>query len=67
MEELIFLVKESEEGGYTAQGLGVAIFTEAESIPLLKEEITDAIHCHFDESKPRLVRLHYVKEEYFTA
>jgi len=67
MEELIFLVKESDEGGYTAQGVGVAIFTEAESIPSLKEEIKDAIQCHFEESKPRLVRLHFVKEEYFTA
>ncbi len=28
MEEVIFLVEESDEGGYIAKGLGVSIFTE---------------------------------------
>jgi len=28
MEEVIFLVEESLEGGYTAKGLGVSIYTE---------------------------------------
>lgn len=67
MEELIFLVKESDEGGLIAQGVGISIITEAETIPALKEEIKDALHCHFEDSKQRLVRLHYVKEEFFTA
>jgi hypothetical protein len=31
MEELIFLVEESDEGVCTAKGLGVSIFTEAET------------------------------------
>ncbi len=67
MEEIIFLVEESVEGGYTAKGLGVSIFTEGETIEELQEKIKDAIHCHFDEVKPRLVRLHMVKELVFAA
>ncbi len=31
MSEVIFLVEEAPEGGYTARALGEAIFTEAET------------------------------------
>ena len=51
MEELIFLVKESEEGGFTAKGLSVSIYTEADTIDKLKEAVKDAIKCHFEDSK----------------
>jgi hypothetical protein len=67
MEEIIFLVEESPEGGYTAKGLGVSIFTEGETIEDLQKNIKDAILCHFDIEKPRLVRLHMVKELVFAA
>ena len=57
MEEIIFLVEEDVEGGFTAEGLGVAIFTEGETIDDL-QKIKDAILCHFDEQQPkRLVKL----------
>ena len=52
MDEIIFLVEESPEGGYTAKGMGVSIFTEAESHDALKESVKDAIHCHYDDDKP---------------
>jgi hypothetical protein len=67
MEEIIFLVKESPEGGFEAKGLGVSIFTEAETIDGLQEKIKDAVQCHFEEVKPRLIRLHMVKEYVFAA
>jgi hypothetical protein len=67
MEELIFLVEESEEGGYIAKGIGVSIFTEADTIEQLKEAVKDAIQCHFDDTRPKLVRFHMVKEEVFAA
>lgn len=51
MEEVIFLVEESEEGGYIAKGLGVSIFTEAENIEQLREAVKEAVHCHFDDNK----------------
>jgi hypothetical protein len=67
MEEIIFLVEESPEGGYTARALGFSIITESESIHELKQKIKDAIQSHFDESKTRLVQLRMVKEEFFAA
>ncbi len=68
MEEIIFIVEESLEGGYEAKALGEAIFTEAESLQELKESIRDAVKCHFDENElPRIIRLHFVKEEVITV
>ena len=63
-KEIIFLVEESPEGGYEARALGHAIFTEADSFEELKEQIRDAVRCHFDEDeRPRVIRLHRVQEE----
>ena len=62
--ELIFEVKESPEGGYEARALGYSIFTEAETFEELKTLIRDAVQCHFqDQSRPRTVRLHLVRDE----
>lgn len=67
MEEVIFLVEESHEGGYTAKGMGVSIFTEADTLESLRTAVREAVHCHFDDQKPRLIRLHVVKDEVFAA
>ena len=68
MKEIIFIVEESLEGGYEARALETAIFTEAESLPELRESIKEAVRCHFDEKgMPRIIRLHFVKEEVITA
>ena len=67
MEEVIFLVEESPEGGLTAKGLGVSIYTQADTIEALREAVKDAVHCHYDDAKQRLIRLHMVKEEVFAA
>jgi hypothetical protein len=67
MQEIIFLVEESEEGGFTAKALGVSIFTEAETYEALKDAVKDAVHCHLDDGVRRIIRLHYVKEEVFAA
>jgi hypothetical protein len=62
--ELIFLIQEAPEGGYTAQALGQSIFTEADTYAELKIQIADAVRCHFDEHElPMCVRLHFVKDE----
>ncbi len=67
MKEIIFLVEESLEGGYEAKALGESILTEAENLNDLKESIKDAVKCHFDEKDlPRIIRLHFVKEEVIT-
>ena len=67
MKELIFLVEEDPEGGYTAQAVGETIFTQGETVAELKNMIRDAIDCHYDTPAqwPQLVRLHFVKDEVF--
>ena len=63
-KEIIFLVEEAPEGGYTARALGHNICTEADSFAKLKKMVQDATHCHFEaEEMPRLIRLHMVKDE----
>ena len=62
--EIIFEVKESDEGGYEARALGHSIFTQAEDWNDLKEMARDAVLCHFEEgSAPRVIRLHLIREE----
>jgi len=64
MNELIFLVEEAPEGGYTARALGQSIFTEAETLEELRTNVRDAVQCHFDDGKaPKVIRLHFVREE----
>ena len=62
------LIEEAPEGGYTARALGESIFTEADDLPAPREQIRDAVHCHFDEGRaPKIIRLHLVKEEVIAA
>ena len=64
MSEIIFIIENSNEGGYTAYALGHSIYTEGETVEELKKNIKDAIRCHFDEKTlPHIVRLHMVKDE----
>ena len=68
MEELIFLVTEAPEGGLTARALGFSIFTEADDLESLREQVRDAVRCHFEEGRgPRVIRLHFVREEVIAA
>jgi predicted RNase H-like HicB family nuclease len=64
MNEIIFLIEDALEGGFTAKAIGENIFTEAESLDELKLNIKEAVECHFEEDKkPKLIRLHMIKEE----
>jgi hypothetical protein len=64
MNELIFLVEEAAEGGFTARALGESIFTEAETLDQLRSAVRDSARCHFDEGQaPKVIRLHFVREE----
>ncbi|MBK8981141.1 MAG: 2-oxoisovalerate dehydrogenase [Ignavibacteria bacterium] len=63
--EIIFIVEESPEGGWTARALGHSIFTEADSDDELRTNIKEAVTCHFEiEDAPKILRLHYVKDEF---
>ena len=64
MNEIIFLVEDAAEGGYTARALGESIFAEADDVQALHGQVRDAVQCHFDEGQaPKVVRLHFVREE----
>lgn len=68
MNEIVFLVEEAPEGGYTARALGEAIYTDADDMPQLHTAIRDAVHCHFDDSTlPQIIRLHIVREVVIAA
>ena len=68
MSEIIFVVEEAPEGGYTARALGEAIFTEADTLDRLRSNIREAVECHFDEGQgPKVIRLHWVREEVIPA
>ncbi|MCD4734777.1 MAG: type II toxin-antitoxin system HicB family antitoxin [Bacteroidales bacterium] len=67
MTEIIFIVEESPEGGFEAKALGHSIFTEGETFEELKQNIREAVHCHFETDPPKVIRLHYIKEEVFAA
>jgi hypothetical protein len=53
------MIEDDPEGGYNAQALGYSIFTQGETVEELKDNIMDALRCHFDEIQdiPRIVRL----------
>lgn len=63
--ELIFEIRDAEDGGFYARALGHAIFTEAESWDELRRNVVEAASLHFEDSdaRPRLIQMHYVKDE----
>jgi hypothetical protein len=67
VKEIIFMVEDEPEGGYTASALGHSIYTQADTWDELKKNINGAISCHFDnpEDVPQVIRLHYVQEEMY--
>ncbi len=59
--ELIFEVRDAEEGGFYARALGHAIFTEAETWEELRANVLEAAMVHFEDDAVRpSVQLHYV-------
>jgi hypothetical protein len=67
-DEIIFVVEDAPQGGYEARALGHSIFTEADTLEELRTMVRDAVACHFDDSeRPRVIRLHLVRDELLTA
>ena len=66
--EVIFVVEQAPEGGFVARALGHSIFTEGDDLDGLREAVRDAVRCHFDDAdRPKVIRLHFVREEVFAA
>ena len=68
MNEIVFVIEEAPEGGFTARALGESIFTEANTLDVLRQRVRDAVNCHFDEGQaPKVIRLHFVRDEVLTG
>ena len=68
MTEIVFIVEAAPEGGFTARALGKSIFTEADTEAELRVAVQDAVRCYFHEGKsPKVIRLHFVREELLAA
>jgi hypothetical protein len=68
MSEIIFVVEEAPEGGLIARAVGQSIFTQAATMAELHGHVRDAVRCHFEEgAQPKLIRLHFVRDEVIAA
>ncbi len=68
MSEVVFVVEESPEGGFTASAVGPSIVTEADSLEDLRDKVRDAVRCHYEDADvPKLIRLHFVRDEIIAA
>ncbi len=66
MAEIHFFVEQSPQGFFLARSVGQDIFTEADSLPELRQRLRDALHCHFEPGPvPSLIRLHITREVIF--
>jgi hypothetical protein len=66
--EIVFVVEEAPEGGYTARAVGSSIVTEADDLPALRTAVRDAVRCHFEPAQmPKFIRLHVVHDEIIAA
>ena len=64
MDELIFEVTQEADGGYVAECLTENIFTQGDSWEELRSNVKEAVNAFFfDQSAPRQVRLHLVRDE----
>jgi predicted RNase H-like HicB family nuclease len=68
MKEIIFILEDDPDGGYSARALGFSIYVQGDTLDELKVNIKDALRCHFekDEDIPKVIRLHQVKEDIFS-
>ena len=57
-----FIVEKLEDGTFLARSFGACIVTEARSLDELREQVRDAVCCHFDEDcAPGKVVLKFVE------
>lgn len=63
--EVIFEVRDADEGGLFARALGHVIFTHAACWDDLRNNVIEAVLLHFEEDpvQPRIIQLHFVKDE----
>ena len=64
MKEVIFEITQEADGGFVAECLTEPIFTQADTWEDLRKQVTDAVEGYFfDQPKPKMIRLHFVRDE----
>lgn len=66
MSELVFEVTQEADGGFSAECLTEAIFTQGDSWEQLRANVREAVQAYyFDQPKnlPSSIRLHLVRDE----
>ena len=64
MPELVFEVTQEADGGFVAECLTEAIFTQADTWSELRSNVREAVEAFFDGSDlPESIRLHLVRDE----
>lgn len=64
MNELVFDVTQEADGGFVAECLTEAIFTQADSWEELRSNVREAVAAFFaDQAQPSSIRLHLVRDE----
>ena len=60
--------RKRRKAGLVARPLGHSIFTEADDLDALRAAVRDAVRCHFEDAdRPKVIRLHLLREEIFTT
>ena len=69
-DEIVFIVEEdAESDGYVASCSRWGIYTQGDDLEDLRAMVRDAVACRFDSesSKPRRIRLHFIRDEEIAA
>lgn len=62
MDDIVFLVELDAEGAYVARARRASIVTGADRMEALRDQIRDAVGCHFDEGeRPQRIRVYHVR------
>ena len=64
MNDLVFEVTQESDGGFVAECLTEAIFTQTDTWAELRSTVREAVEAFFGESdRPSAIRLHLVRDE----
>jgi predicted RNase H-like HicB family nuclease len=68
MDELVFEITQEADGGFVAECLTEAIFTQADTWAELRANVREAVEAFFaDSERPATIRLHLVRDEVLAA
>ncbi len=64
MSELVFEVTQEADGGFVAECLTEAVFTQADTWSELRANVREAVAAFYEDSEqPASIRLHLVRDE----